>query len=147
LALYLDTSYVAKCYLNEPDAAAVRELVRGRTGLTSSAWMRAELACVFQRHVSEGALTPREAASLHDLFLEDVRAGSWSLVPVTESLLAAVETRVRALKRRKVFLRAGDAVHLVTARLAGFGEVWTSDRHMLEACRSFGLKGRSVAAT
>jgi predicted nucleic acid-binding protein len=41
-----------------------------------------------------------------------------------------------------LFLRAGDAVHLATAAEAGFGEVWTNDRHMLAAARAFGLRGR-----
>jgi predicted nucleic acid-binding protein len=142
VALYLDTAYVAECYLNEPDADLVRDLVRGQRGLTSSAWCRVELACVFRRHVREGALTSRQSRRLHDLFLQDVQAGSWSLVPVTDLLLATVEARVRALRRRDVFLRAGDAVHLVTASVAGFREVWTSDRHMLDACGYFGLRGR-----
>ena len=45
-----------------------------------------------------------------------------------------------------IFLRAGDAVHLMTAVDAGFKEVWTNDRHMLAAASSFGLRGRSVPA-
>ncbi len=143
MALYLDTAYIAKCYLNEPDADPVRDLVRGQKGLTSSAWCRAELACVFHRHVREGMLSLRQATALHDLFVDDLHAGIWNLVPVTEKLLSLVEARVRSLRRRQVFLRAGDAVHLVTASAAGFREVWTSDRHLLQATRLFGLRGRA----
>jgi predicted nucleic acid-binding protein len=43
-----------------------------------------------------------------------------------------------------VFLRAGDAVQLVSALEAGEPEVWTNDRRMLAAAPHFGLVGRSA---
>lgn len=144
MGLYLDTAYLAKCYVNEPDAEPVRELVRSRSGLTSSAWCRAELACVFRRHVREGGLGPSQARALQGLFLEDVKAGIWNLVPVSDEVLTAVEDRLRALRRRDVFLRAGDAVHLATARLVGFREIWSSDRRLVGAAPYFGLRGKQV---
>lgn len=143
MSRYLDTAYVAKCYLNEPDAAKVRELVADEAGLTSSAWCQAELVCVFHRHVREGGLSPRQARQLHDLFLTDVGDGVWNLLPVSSDILAAVEERVRRLGPT-VFVRAGDAIHLATAAAAGFREIWTNDRHLLAAARSFGLRGRSA---
>jgi predicted nucleic acid-binding protein len=143
MSLYLDTAYIAKCYLNEPDAAGVRALVAGQSGLTSSVWCRAEFACVIHRHVREGGLKPRQGGSLHELFLQDVRDGVWNLIPFSTDLMARTEDRIRHLRKR-IFLRAGDAVHLTTAAYAGFREVWTSDRHMLAAAGPFGLRGRSV---
>lgn len=141
--MYLDTAYVAKCYLNEPDAEAVRALVSGKEGLTSSAWCRAELACVFHRHVREGSLSRRQAQALHALFVQDVSDGVWNLIPVSTDLLARVEVTAVAL-RKNVFLRGGDAIHLTTASLEGFEEIWTGDRHMLAAARAFGLRARSL---
>jgi predicted nucleic acid-binding protein len=41
-------------------------------------------------------------------------------------------------------LRAGDAIHIVSAVEAGFNEIWTNDRHLLAAAAHFGLKGRCV---
>jgi len=144
VSLYLDSAYIAKCYLNEPDADRVRVLVTDESSLTSSAWCRAELGCIFLRHVREGSLTRKQARELHDLFLDDVRSGVWTLLPVSSDLLENLELRLGRLRRRDVFLRAGDAVHLTTAVDAGFREIWTNDRHMLSAARSFGLKGRAV---
>jgi predicted nucleic acid-binding protein len=43
-----------------------------------------------------------------------------------------------------LFLRSGDALHLMTAREIGEAEVWTNDAHMLKAAAYFGLTGRSV---
>ena len=143
MTLYLDTAYVAKCYVNEPDASRVRALVRGRSGLVSSAWCRPELACVMHRHVREGSLTRRQADRLYAIFLQHVSEGIWELMPLSEEVLAAVEAGVRRL-HGAVFVRAGDALHLASAALLGLGEIWTSDRHMLAAAPHFGLQGRSV---
>jgi hypothetical protein len=101
------------------------------------------MACIFQRHVREGGLTKAQATRLRKLFLDDVAAAVWTLLPVSSAVLSGVEARVRKLGR-KVYVRAGDAVHLVSAKLAGFTEVWTSDRHMLAAAVHFGVTGRSA---
>ena len=143
MKLYLDSAYLAKCYLTEPDSARVRKLAHGAEGLYSSAWSVAELACVFHRYVREGLLHPRQSAKLRLIFLEDLRNLVWVLLPVTESLLRRVESATRGLPST-VYLRAGDAVHLLSAQEAGFTEIWTSDRHLLGAAASFGLAGRSV---
>jgi len=143
MRLYFDAAYVAKCYINEPDSKSVRKLGSGAEGLYSSALSVAELSCVFHRHVREGPLTERQAAELRGVFLKDLRDGVWVLLPVSENLLYRVEARVGSFPR-SVPLRAGDAIHLVTAQEAGFPEIWTNDRHMLAAARYFGLTGRSV---
>lgn len=69
--------------------------------------------------------------------------GFWTLIPVRESLLRRAGAIVLA-SPPGIFLRAGDAVHLTTAKDLGEKEVWTNDRHMLAAAESFGLIGRSV---
>jgi predicted nucleic acid-binding protein len=104
------------------------------------------MACVFHRHLREGVLEPGAASALRDLFLEDLRNGMWLLLPVTERVLRQVELLVRGLPRA-MFLRAGDAIHIVSAVEAGFNEIWTNDRHLLAAAAHFGLKGRSVKAS
>ena len=140
---YFDTAYLAKCYLNEPDADAVRKVARSSQALYISAFSIAELACVFHRRLREGALREHAATKLRDAFLEDVLDEVWLLLPVTEHLLREVEVLTRTLPS-EVFLRAGDAIHIVSAVEAGFHEIWTNDRHLLAAAAHFGLKGRSV---
>ena len=143
MRLYFDTAYLAKCYLNEPDGKQVRKLARAASGLYSSAWCIAELACVFQRQVREGQLGVEEAVKWRDTFLEDVQNGVWVLFPVSQYLLYRVESLTRALPPA-AYLRAGDAIHLATAADAGFTEIWSSDRHLLAAARHFGMEGRSA---
>lgn len=143
MRLYFDTAYVAKCYLNEADGKKVRKLARRADGLYSSSWCIAELVCVFHRHIREGSITADEAAKLRRIFLDDIRIGVWILFPVSERLLYQVEILVGALPPT-AYLRAGDAIHLISAKDAGFQEIWTSDRRLLEAARYFDLAGKTV---
>ena len=45
-----------------------------------------------------------------------------------------------------VFVRSGDALHLACAEEHGFAQVYTNDRHMLEAARYFNVTGVNVLA-
>ncbi len=145
MKLYFDSAYVAKFYLREPDSDGVRTLADQAEPLHSSEWCLAEVACTLHRQVREGALTGREAAEIGKVFRNDVATGIWVLAPVTRDLLAEVDALVHTLPA-DVFLRAGDALHLVSARAAGFSEIWSNDRHLLRATRYLGLKGRSISS-
>jgi predicted nucleic acid-binding protein len=146
MKLYLDSAYVAKCYLNDSDAEAVRQVAYEAESLHSSAWCIPEVACAIQRWVREGSLGPGQGRGLRQRFLEHVRQGVWTLLPVTEDLLRQVAAALDRLPRR-VGLRAGDAVHLVSAQSAGFEEIWSNDNHLLRAAHYFGLRGRSAAGS
>ena len=143
MKLYLDSAYIAKCYLNDPDAPKVRKLVQGAESLHSSAWCLAEMACAVQRRVREKTLTPEQGAQLRRVFLDHVSQGVWLLLPVTDPVLRAVDASLDRLPV-EILLRAGDAVHLVSAQAGGFSEIWSNDRRLLRAARYFGLAGRSL---
>jgi predicted nucleic acid-binding protein len=142
--LYLDAAYVVKHYLNEPESNAIRLIVRRGGLVASSALALAEVQCVFHRKMREGTISADIAAALSRSFLAHVDEDFWTLVPVTESVLRRAGAIVLS-SPPSVFLRAGDAVHLTTAKDLGEKEVWTNDRHMLAAAPHFGLIGRSVA--
>jgi predicted nucleic acid-binding protein len=140
---YFDSACVVKCYLNDPDSERVRDLVRVPVPLYSSALCVPEVTCAIHRRYREHQLTRKEALQATAAFRSHVELGTWTLIPLSESLLWNVHESLRALPAT-VFIRAGDATHLVAARSEGFTEIWTSDRHMLEAARHFRLTGRSV---
>ena len=142
MSLYLDSAYIAKCYVNEPDAVRVRDLVRDQE-LHSSAWCLAEMACIFHRHMREGFLSREEARRAQGLFRRHVEESRWVLFPVSKGVLDKVAAETERLAA-DVFLRAGDAVHLVSAREAGFSEIWSNDRRLLSAARCFSLRGRTI---
>ena len=141
--MYLDSAYIAKYYVNEPDAAAVRKVIRRASHLCSSALALAEVTCVFHRHAREGWLTAAQGHELIDLFRDHADSGIWHLIPVTESLLRRTCLLIRGIPS-DLPLRAGDAIHIATALESGETELWTNDRRLLAAARHFGINGRSV---
>ena len=143
--MYLDSAYVAKYYLNEQDSEAVRRLIHSADSLVSSEWSAVEVACAFHRHLREGHITARQHGELAQAFRKHIDDGVWALAPLDSRLIRRVTAAMKFVPAT-VFLRSGDAVHLVTAQDAGEEEVWTSDRHMLAAAAHFGLVGRSAGS-
>jgi predicted nucleic acid-binding protein len=142
--MYLDTAYIAKFYLNEPESMRVRELVREARVVHSSIWALAEFHSVLHRRVREQALSSAVAKEIEARFFEHVEDQLWRLVPLHEGLLRRTANLILSVPE-DVFIRAGDAVHLATAVELGEHEVWTNDRHMIAAAAHFGLTARSVA--
>ena len=101
------------------------------------------MACVFQRQMREFKMPRSEAVRARDFFLADIQDGVWSLIPISDGFLFRAELLISTV-RGSLYLRAGDAVHLVSAQEAGFTEIWSNDRHMLAAAPAFGLTGKSV---
>jgi predicted nucleic acid-binding protein len=141
--MYLDSAYIAKYYVNEPDASAVRKLIAGASFLCSSSWALVEVSCVFHRHVREGSLTLAQGRELSDVFRGHVESDVWNLIPVSGSLLRRTATLIRGVPA-SVSLRAGDAIHVASALETGETELWTNDRHLLAAAAHFGITPRSV---
>ena len=141
--MYLDTSYIAKFYFNEPESPRVRKLVRTADTIHSSVWALAEFHSLIHRRLREGSLSPIDARALSSRFYEHVREGLWKLIPVSEALLRRTSALVVSAPSG-LYIRTADAVHLTTAQEAGERDVWTSDRHMLASAAHFGLTGRSV---
>jgi len=141
--VYLDTSYIAKFYFNEPESPRVRELVKTADTIHSSLWALAEFHGVIHRRLREGSLSPNDAHEPSSSFYGHVREGLWKLIPVQEALLRRASALIVSAPP-DLFIRTADAVHLTTAQEAGECEVWTNDRHMLASAAYFGLTGRSV---
>lgn len=141
--MYFDSAYIAKCYVNEPDSAAVEKLARSARVLYSSVVAVAEVHCVFHRHVREGLITPKMSRDLGELFLRHADEGYWNFIPASEPLLRRTAAIVIA-SAPALFLRSADAIHLTTAMDLGEGEIWTNDRHMIAAAPKFGLLAKCV---
>jgi predicted nucleic acid-binding protein len=141
--VYLDTSYIAKFYFNEPESPRVRKLVRTADTIHSSLWALAEFHRVIHRRLREGSLSSSDALELSARFYQHVEEGLWKLIPVHEALLRRTSALIVSAPP-DLFLRTADAVHLATAHETGERDVWTNDRHMLASAAYFGLRGRSV---
>ena len=141
--LYLDSAYIAKCYLREAGTDAVLDLVEASTARISSAWARLEVVAVFHRHLRESKLSPEQFADTLDWFHKEEAEGLWRWIPLNASILDEAVARYRDLSP-SLFLRSADCFHLVSARQAGFREVYSNDRRLLEACPHFGIQGIDV---
>jgi predicted nucleic acid-binding protein len=141
--IYFDAAYIAKCYLNEPGADRVRELAYGADGLGSCEVARLEFASILKRHVREHHVTRREITAILKEFEEDEKNGVWQWFNVTSEVLETARQTVLGLAAT-VFVRSGDALHLACAEIHGFEDVYTNDRHMLQAARYFHLVGVNI---
>lgn len=137
---YFDAALVAKFYLNEPGRDDVRRLARASGVVVSSGIVIAEVSAAFHRKLREGAVAPAVFKALQGQFVHDLDEGLWRLAGPTEALLRDVQAAFARLNR-PVFVRSLDALHMVTARAEGFERIYSNDRHLLAAARSFGLEG------
>jgi uncharacterized protein len=141
--IYLDTSYIVKCYLREPGTDAVLTWLEGKSGLACCLYGRLELVAAFQRHVREGRLSERNFRASLRLLEKDEKAGIWQWIPISPELMNLACRRLASL-RASVFLRAGDALHLACAAENGFKAVYSHDRHLLAAAEHFNLEGKDI---
>lgn len=141
--IYFDTSYILKCYLNEPNAQLVRALATRETNKYCCRWGRLEFFAGIKRQTREGKITREHEAEILQVFKEDELAGIWLWLPMQQSLLDLACAAFEGLPDT-VPLRAGDALHLECAREHGFLEIYSNDRHLLGAASRFGLVGRNV---
>jgi predicted nucleic acid-binding protein len=137
---YYDAALVAKFYLNEPGRDTVRRLARASGVVMSSGIAVAEVSAAFHRKLREGAVTLEVFKALQGQFVHDLDNGLWKLAGPTEALLREVQSAFARLTR-STSVRSLDALHLVTARAEGFDRIYSNDRHLLAAARSFGLEG------
>ena len=141
--MYFDTAYLAKLYIVEAGSDDVRSHAANADQLSSLAHGRVELAFMFHRKVREGAIDHHRLTQLWEQVDADERSGMLSWLPLTPQLLEASARSALALPAN-VFLRASDALHLISAKEHGFRVVYSNDKHLLAAAKHFGIKGRNV---
>ena len=142
---YFDTAYILKCYVKENGWQDVRALAQSRERIACSVYGRLELHAALHRKMRENDLTERQLDVVLRQFGVDDRAGIWTWLPLTTAIMTAVTTTFATLSRH-VFLRTGDAVHLLTARQNGLDEVFSNDERLLAAAPEIGIVGRNVIA-
>jgi predicted nucleic acid-binding protein len=142
---YFDSGYLAKCYVDELASTEVRVLARERDRIACSEYGRIELHAALHRKLREGSITRAHLDIVFRQLELDERERMWTWLPLTEKVIAGVAVAFRGLPE-SVYLRAGDAVHLVSARTYAFTEIWSGDLHLIAAAPHFGLAGRSVGA-
>ena len=144
--IYFDTAYLAKLYLDEPDARPVVKLADANEIVACCAHGRIELSYVFHRKLREGALDRSGLAAGLKQVENDADRGFLCWLPVDDALLQAA-SRSALVIDKTTFLRAADALHLACAQDHGFKEIYSNDTHLLSAAKHFGLRGKNVIPT
>jgi len=141
--IYLDASYIIKCYLREAGSAEVLRLVQQSQGRSSGLHVRAEFYSAVHRRLHEKHLSAGDAAAVWKQFESDERSGLWHWLAITDNVVRKACNAFEKLDAT-VFLRASDALHLACAAENRFIEVHSGDRILLEAAPYFGLNGVNV---
>lgn len=141
--IYLDSSYIFKCYINEPGTREVLSLVQNTVGCGSGLHARAEFWSGLHRRVCETVTSVGDAQKIWRQFEQDERAGIWHWLPLNALVIRRVCETFERLPSN-VFLRSGGALHLACAAENQFSAIYSGDRILLEAAPFFGLEGKSV---
>ncbi len=140
---YLDSGYIAKFYVDEPDSPSVRRLAESLGEVHCAALGRAEVSAALHRKLREGVFAETAFREVIAQFEDDCSRGLWMWIPVTAAVLTSTVAVIRRAPK-SVFLRAADAIHLACARESGFTEVYTGDRHMTVAAPHFRVRAVAV---
>jgi uncharacterized protein len=134
---YLDTSALAKWYVNERGSDAFVAYLQGLDSAAISSLTRAEMRSLFARRRRMGDFDAALEAILFSAFLDDIGSGALLLHPVDD---ARFDDAVNLIGRYPEHpLRTLDALHLSVARHLGLETLVTADAVMADAARSMGF--------
>ena len=115
---YLDSGYIAKFYVDEPDSPSVRRLTEALGEVHCAALGRAEVATALHRKLREGVFGEAALRAVIAQFEDDCSRGLWMWIPVTAAVLTATVAVIRRVPK-SVLLRPADAIHLACPGKAG----------------------------
>jgi predicted nucleic acid-binding protein len=141
--IYLDASYIVKCYLRKIGTSAVMALVQGATACRSAAHARIEGWSAIHRRMRDKTISLPDARDVWRQFEQDETLGVWRWLSLTHIVIRRACDIFEKLPP-DVFLRSGDAPHLACAAENRFIEVYSGDRILLAVAPHFGLNGISV---
>jgi predicted nucleic acid-binding protein len=135
---YVDTSALAKLYLNELRSQDFEEYIARSLPVAISRLTVLELRCLLARRRRAGEIDARLERDAFAAFEGDVRNGALTVRPLEDAHAAAALQILVRLKAQP--LRSLDAMHLAIALDIGATEIATADRVMATAAAALGLK-------
>jgi hypothetical protein len=136
-AAYLDTSALAKWYLNEAGSAAFVAYVQGLDLALISNLTRIEMRSLLARRRRMGEIDETLEHLIYASFLDDIATGALSLRPVEDDRYDEAAILIGRYPEQP--LRTLDALHLAVARTAQVDTLATADRVMADTARAMGL--------
>ena len=134
---YLDTSALAKWYLNEPLSERFESFIREQSSAAISRLTVVEFRCLLARRRRTREITKSIESRVYASFEEDVRAGSLQVYPVADEHVIAALKLITRLGRYP--LRTLDALHLAIAQSIHCQLLATAERTMADTGKAIGL--------
>lgn len=140
ISAYYDTNYLFKLQCNEHGSIEVQAHARTVDQLYCSLHGKAEFISAAHRKIREKAATAADLSLLLAQLHNDTAAGGLRWIAIGEPIINRVESVYRSAPAH-TYLRAADAIHLASAAENGFREIFSNDKHLLNAAPLFGLQG------
>jgi uncharacterized protein len=134
---YLDTSALAKWYLNEPFAEEFEAFIQEQPTAAVSRLTVVEFRCLLARRRRVREVTKSIESRVYASFEKDVGAGFLQIYPVADEHLIAALSLITRLGRFP--LRTVDALHLAIAQGIHCRRLATADKTMADAAKAAGL--------
>ncbi len=134
---YLDTSALAKWYLNEPFSEEFEAFIQEQPTAAISRLTVVEFRCLLARRRRAREITKTIESRVYASFEKDVGAGFLQVYPISdEHLIAALGLITRLAKYP---LRTLDTLHLAVAQGIHCRQLATADKSMANAGKAAGL--------
>jgi len=135
---YIDTSALAKRYLNEPGSDEVDQFLREQRRRTISRLGVLELRCLLARRRRAGEISADYERDAFGGLADDIQGAVLLVEPVVDGQVLRGRDLIERLRDHP--LRALDALHLAIAGTTGSRIVATADRVMTRAARELGFE-------
>jgi predicted nucleic acid-binding protein len=141
MSVYVDTSALAKWYVNEARSEEVEDYLREACPVSISLLTKVEMRSLLARRRRERQIDAETQAKILATFEGDIASGHLVLVPHTVESFLVAESLLGA--HPETPLATLDALHLAVMRAAGIDELATADRVMAQAAQRLGMSCRS----
>jgi uncharacterized protein len=141
MSVYVDTSALAKWYVNEAQSEEVEAYIREACPVSISLLTKVEMRSLMARRRRECQIDAETQAKILATFQGDIASGHLVLVPHTVESFLVAEALLGA--HPEIPLVTLDALHLGVMRAAGLDELVTADRVMARAAGLLGMECRS----
>ncbi len=141
MGVYLDTSALAKWYLNEAWSEEVESYLREVCPVYISALTKVEMTALVSRRRREGDIDALLAGRILATFDGDIAMGHLVLLPHTVESFLLAQPILSSLP--DLPLRSLDALHLGVVKTSGVSALATADRVMAQAAEALGLECRT----
>ena len=135
--LYLDTSALAKIYVQEAESDTLDAALIGRRDLQISELALTEPTSAIARRMREREITAIAGRRICQQVFRDLHAGQYRLLDLTQGTHREAERLLLAIGRHTP-LRAADSLHLAVAALADVRALVTYDHQMHAAALALG---------